>query len=477
MLLPLLLLPFIISASFTFWSISDIHVDPYFGTPNGTCHSPTTPPPTSFTTIQAIPGCDPGPQLLPALFGLPSTPTFHQCPDAVLLPGDLVRHGEGRASPAAARAVMSAALPNVYGPIHDALSLVCQSPLDIPFVWAICNNDLYPRYPPPPPPGKADAWLTYLQAEWPPLARATAAGSSGVASFATTGCSNFTAGNSVHLVAVHSNYWASEAAAKRALGGEPLHDDPAGIFAWLRQTLDHSLAANLPTVIVGHIPPGVDHHSLTMAWHPAYRATYVQTLEEFVQRGGQLIHSSWGHEHIVTQRVVGGSATAMAGMTHFLSGSLSPIFGNNPTIRHLTLTVGTNASGHRRVTGTPSRQPTVTTTIQDYYIDLASNSTKLAPLYGCGDYSCYLSVAQPLTAADLHKSLWSSTQRTDEYLAISSARASPVDMQQHARTWLPDESPAAASSPLVALLCSTFCENATSCLALDPSKCPIVDGR
>jgi hypothetical protein len=361
-------------------------------------------------------------------------------------------------------------MANVFGALEKALKNVCTDVREVPIVWAIGNNDLYPRYPPPPPPGKADPWLTYLQKEWPPLSPTWGGGS--VGSFATTGCSNYTGRTdegAIHLIAVHSNYWATESVDARLAAG--LDDDPAGIFAWLNQTLAHSLAARLPTVIVGHIPPGVDHHSLSLAWHPQYLQSYQRLIDDFIQRGGQLVHSLWGHEHIVAQRIVAGSTQTEEGATHFLAGSISPIFGNNPTVRLLTLTLGDDVDEHAGLTFRQTvAGTTVTTAIQDYYLDLAANSTRPTPLYACGNYSCDLSVAQPLSASALYASLSSKSSAVDEYAAIAFGRAPAADVARVQRM-LPDN-PVAAGPFAQSLMCSTFCANSTSCLYLDPATCP-----
>ncbi|TYZ63260.1 hypothetical protein PybrP1_009451, partial [[Pythium] brassicae (nom. inval.)] len=111
--------------------------------------------------------------------------------------------------------------------------------------------------------------------------------------------------------------------------------DPFGQFAWLNATLAGLQAQGKFAYIAGHIAPIVDSYGGDPQWHPHYIAAYKSIVGRYA---GVVKAQVFGHVHSVEFRVAPASvdaAAATAGAFElaplFVSGSISPLFGNNPS--------------------------------------------------------------------------------------------------------------------------------------------------
>ncbi|KAI9986452.1 hypothetical protein PInf_025395 [Phytophthora infestans] len=113
------------------------------------------------------------------------------------------------------------------------------------------------------------------------------------------------------------------------------HPDPFGQFAWLDKTLAELQNADKFAYIAGHIAPIVDSYGGNPQWHPKYIVKY----KNIVGKYADVIKAQFfGHVHSVEFRVPVTSLDGPAGdddtfqlLPMYTTGSISPLFGNNPS--------------------------------------------------------------------------------------------------------------------------------------------------
>ncbi|KAG7384989.1 Acid sphingomyelinase-like phosphodiesterase 3a [Phytophthora boehmeriae] len=113
------------------------------------------------------------------------------------------------------------------------------------------------------------------------------------------------------------------------------HPDPFGQFAWLEETLAKLQEAGKFAYIAGHIAPIVDSYGGNPQWHPKYIVKY----KNIVGKYADVIKAQFfGHVHSVEFRVPvetldggAGADDAFQLLPMYISGSISPLFGNNPS--------------------------------------------------------------------------------------------------------------------------------------------------
>ncbi|GMF21986.1 unnamed protein product [Phytophthora fragariaefolia] len=108
--------------------------------------------------------------------------------------------------------------------------------------------------------------------------------------------------------------------------------DPFGQFAWLDKILAELQSAGKFAYIAGHIAPIVDSYGGNPQWHTKYIARY----KEIVGKYSDVIKAQFfGHVHSVEFRVPVPSLdredNAFQLLPMYITGSISPLFGNNPS--------------------------------------------------------------------------------------------------------------------------------------------------
>ncbi|ETL81107.1 hypothetical protein, variant [Phytophthora nicotianae] len=111
--------------------------------------------------------------------------------------------------------------------------------------------------------------------------------------------------------------------------------DPFGQFAWLDKTLAELQDAGRFAYIAGHIAPIVDSYGGNPQWHPKYIFKY----KNIVGKYADVIKAQFfGHVHSVEFRVPVASLDGPTGEDDafqlppmYITGSISPLFGNNPS--------------------------------------------------------------------------------------------------------------------------------------------------
>lgn len=108
--------------------------------------------------------------------------------------------------------------------------------------------------------------------------------------------------------------------------------DPFGQFAWLDKILAELQSAGKFAYIAGHIAPIVDSYGGNPQWHTKYIAKYKQIVGKYAD---VIKAQFFGHVHSVEFRVPVASLdredNAFQLLPMYITGSISPLFGNNPS--------------------------------------------------------------------------------------------------------------------------------------------------
>ncbi|DBA04987.1 TPA: hypothetical protein N0F65_006989 [Lagenidium giganteum] len=107
-------------------------------------------------------------------------------------------------------------------------------------------------------------------------------------------------------------------------------EDPFGQFQWLNDTLANLRAEGKFVYITGHIPPMVDSYGGNPQWHVHYLNKYKAIV---LQYPDVIKAQIFGHVHSVEFRVPQPSdaVNGLELVPLFVTGSISPLFGNNPS--------------------------------------------------------------------------------------------------------------------------------------------------
>ena len=107
-------------------------------------------------------------------------------------------------------------------------------------------------------------------------------------------------------------------------------EDPLGQFAWLQDQLQIVASSNRRVYIASHIPPALGSFRKAQLWHDKYLETYYDIINSTLDDGilaGQL----FGHLHTDEFRFI--SHTNGYSYPLFISPSVTPVYGSNPSYR------------------------------------------------------------------------------------------------------------------------------------------------
>ena len=329
---------FVFAAPNNFLWISDIHLEPYYGTPEAMslnklgefdCSSENK----SSTHPFGDYGCD-APQDLVELV-LERSSSLENV-DFVIITGDFVRHGTD-------------ALPNPMNTTQHILStvsdLIKKYHPTIPVIASLGNNDVTPDY--------------YLDVDHPEEmltmvtnGLSTLLGDDNADAFRLGG---YYAQNVTSLMTILSMNTVLYSI-NRQPQPQTVQPDPLGQFQWMEEQLYIAKQAQRHVYILGHIPPSIGSYRHTQLWQEHYLETYYQIVANYADIiKGHL----FGHIHTDEFRFHGGIPLLMAS-------SITPIYGSNPSVRLVSYNVETSE----------------VTDYEVHYVDLAetinNNNTALA---------------------------------------------------------------------------------------------------
>jgi len=104
-------------------------------------------------------------------------------------------------------------------------------------------------------------------------------------------------------------------------------DDPFGQFKWLRRVMMELRAGVRRAIIVGHIPPVIDHYKFHSLWEASYARSY---LEIVAQNADLIAGQLFAHMHTPMIRLLPSQDGALP---LFVAGAVSPVYENNPSFR------------------------------------------------------------------------------------------------------------------------------------------------
>lgn len=245
------------------------------------------------------------------------------CYPMIMIPGDILRHRYSGTLTAEDALATFSTLQNEVDKVFGH----CNGTDSSTPVIAIGNNDLLERYPAPAAEGKSDPWLSQIGDSWQVTQALDAKGKT---AFAHSGFYS-TMRLGVKVIVLHTNYWAKKNA---YVGSLP---DPAGGFQWLKDELEGARNAGQKVWLLGHISPGVDHYSAAALYHPTFATAFWTVVDPFL-KDDTIVGTFFGHEHAILERRQ--SDGEEVPRPSWLSGSVSPDKGNNPSVRLLTVDDG-----------------------------------------------------------------------------------------------------------------------------------------
>ena len=288
--------------------LSDVHMDPYYGTPQANGHN-------NCTEESAPPcgriGCDAPESLVES-----ATSAIHKAfaaqgiPDFVLITGDWVRH----------KMNLLEAPETIYPQILQTISAMLSSNLSTDgnrtasVIPTVGNNDFIPDYyldvddavPALELFGNAlDDW--FLSDE----ERST---------FRRGGYLERHVSQSLTVLSINTVMYSM-----RHSPPSLDNNDPLGQFQWLRQRLQEARDAGRHVYIVGHIPPALGSHEHEQFWENKYLTIYYQIIEPYSE--AVIAAQLFGHLHSDEIRWTQGRWPLL------LTSSMTPIYGCNPSFR------------------------------------------------------------------------------------------------------------------------------------------------
>jgi len=293
-----------------FLHLTDLHWDPFYGTADAyRC----TPPVTGSLPVFGQFACDSPTALLRSL--LMAAKAAVPDPSFIVVTGDFIRH--------AASAMPSSNTTSLQS-IAELTRWIVEtfdsgSGIPIPLIPTLGNNDVVPDYSVQVPGASApgDYFLTRLADAWQAVLPAAARETFRFGGFYSVEISPGLTVLSVNTVVYSPHH-------------EPDTEgltDPYGQFQWLDTQLSAVEASGGAVYIVGHIPPVVDTFSThPLLWLPQYINRYI----DIIDRHADVVKTHlFGHIHGDEFR----TWPSEGGHPVFISGSVSPIYGCNPSFR------------------------------------------------------------------------------------------------------------------------------------------------
>ena len=277
--------------------MSDIHYDPYFGTPKAFA-TPTTTTCANATVAQY--GCDsPWSLIQSAMLDVAS-----RNPSFVIVTGDYTRHAMDQVSDSES----DAQLPIIRNVTMELQANLSPGTTILPVLG---NNDVLPDY-----------YLDVVamdrnssQLKWlgDTLLDLQVISEDEATLFRYGGFYARTIGQ-IRIVCLNTVVYSVYHTPKVP----DFNSDPYGQFTWLQRELE----SNENVYIVGHIPPTISSYAHDDMWDERYRLLY----EQIVQMHASSIRAQlFGHFHDIEFRVL-----ATTNLSMFLGPALTPAYNNNP---------------------------------------------------------------------------------------------------------------------------------------------------
>lgn len=354
-----------VQAQPSFLHLSDIHLNTLYSIYGNTSYN------CVLNTSRALPGkmaahaelplsemgtmfCDPPVVLVQAALGFMAN--LSTAPEFIIMTGDFSMHD----------LVYEA---DVLDSLTTATWLLGEAFAGLPVIPTLGNDDCSPDYNMPLPPLGA-AWLAAVWGVWSPWLSRYANASD---TFLYGGYYEACPQPGLCVLALNTIYYSTTV-------NDSAVADPAGQFAWLQARLAAARAGGWAVYVIGHIPPVVAVFQNAFLWMPQYADAYAQLVTAYAD---VVAAQLFGHTHHDEFRLVWRPDAPVAPL--LIGGSVSMIFGNNPSFRTISYDPARGYALLRYV---------------EYYVDFAAGSLVWAPEY---DFVGAYGIAANISAASLQQ--------------------------------------------------------------------------
>ena len=327
--------------------LSDVHYDPYYGTPSAYGHKQCR----RGSSLYGQVGCDSPNELIETILKKvkKEVASTDSGIDFVVITGDLSRHGNDNISKnpmndtesilynvsqlLASNLLDTNSKSRAMQANDDTDNTTADLPSNLVIIPSIGNNDVTPDYY-----IDLDNPRSMLQMIWdglsPILPSSDQQHSYNVASSMKRG--GYMAYNvtktltvlSINTIIYSTRHMPIQQAYTK-------NRDPLQQFQWLEQQLNAAKVANRFVYIVGHIPPSIGSYRHTQFWHERYLTTYYSILDSFYD-DNIIVGQLFGHIHSDEFRLIErkkGRGNGNRFYPIYLAPSITPIYGSNPSFR------------------------------------------------------------------------------------------------------------------------------------------------
>lgn len=279
-------------------------------------------------------GCDAPAQLLHTTLKAAAAVAPEGGYDWVLVTGDYSRHYTDRLSDGSHKVLVQ----DIIRQVNDAVELHLPSTVVHHHVaaFSLGNNDFRSDYDNGEVRGPENKWFHAIEFLFPSTTKARVRGIGptlpgspwdAYATFDRGGYFLRQVSSSLYVISLNTVVYSTHRQWNRTVP-----DDPFGQFQWLEtilshfQQVRHDGARDIKALVVGHIPPGIDHFHFTQQWHDQYIETYTRIIMSYADViSGQI----YAHQHVNSFRLMSSNVT----LPIYLASAVTPVFENNPCFR------------------------------------------------------------------------------------------------------------------------------------------------
>ena len=343
-----------LSSSSSFLWISDIHLDPYYGSENATSSKCGTSNNNNNNRYGQF-GCDSPISLVESALHEAVNVSKSKKIEFAIITGDLCRHEtDNLIHPIQETRQI---LYNVSSLLVNAFGNGGNDTTSTNIIVSIGNNDVTPDYyMDDSTTGIDNTQLQMLSEGLGPLLRTAEEKSS----FAKGGYYARNVTSKLTVLSLNTVIYSSNHIPRYNSGND--NDDPFGQFHWLEQQLQIAKASNRSVYIIGHIPPVLGSYRHSQLWQDRYVQQYYTILqkegEDYMSSQGVIRGQFFGHIHSDEFRIpspshgtydsqdngdnsdddIPGEVNTTQkkkddGMVIWMASSITPIYGSNPSIR------------------------------------------------------------------------------------------------------------------------------------------------
>ncbi|CAJ1941325.1 unnamed protein product [Cylindrotheca closterium] len=314
----------------SFLWISDIHLEPDYGTPQAINHHNHNEQCTLTSANETFPygqfGCD-APMLLveQTLNHAQQVAAEKGGVDFIIASGDFCRHGNE---------FVDNPLQSTQEIIETVIEMVQSRFPGVPILVTVGNNDLVPDYYIDVEETDNNTMLELVTTAF----NDTFISEQEVSSFRNGAYFSRNISDTLTIISINTIIYSREHSPD-----QQNIEDPFGQFVWLKDQLEFAQTAGRRVWIVGHIAPTIGSYAHDNLWHAPYMTRYYDIIKEYFPSviGGQL----FGHLHTDEFRLAHDVYSSdfdlfmLRKYPLYIASSFTSIYGSNPSFRLVTYDV------------------------------------------------------------------------------------------------------------------------------------------